>query len=303
MSKQMLINVTQAEESRVAISENGILDWIEIETGGREKLKGNIYKGVVESVNSSLQAAFVKFASGARAGFLPLDEVNFRILPHRGRFSGKGGRQESPPERSSGRGSRSRISDHLKSGQELLVQVVREAYSSKPPTLSTFISIPGRYLVLLPGSETGGVSRRIEDESRRERLKKLIKELKVPDDMGLIVRTAGLDRSKTELGRDLRYLTRLWKQIETAWPKATPPALIFQERDLVLRAIRDLFTPDVREVLVDSEEIYKRAVRYFKSIMPGKQKLLKLYTGEQPLFTQYNLESQIENIYKRRVPL
>ncbi|MCZ6599818.1 MAG: Rne/Rng family ribonuclease, partial [Acidobacteria bacterium] len=291
MSRTMLINVTQAEESRVAIVEDGLLEWIEIETGSREKLKGNIYKGVVENVNSSLQAAFVGFANG-RTGFLPLDEVNFRTFPPRRRAaSGRPGT------------GKPRISDVLKVGQEMLVQVTREQFARKPPSLSTFFSFPGRFLVLLPGSDSSGISRKIEDEAGRERLKKIIKELAVPEGVGVIVRTAGLDQTKTALARDMRYLSRLWGQIEKAAAKAKAPSLIYRERDLVLRAIRDLFTPSIKEVLIDDEETYKRALAYFKSIMPGKQKRVTYYNGDAPLFSKHNLEDQIENIYKRQVPL
>ncbi|MFQ5670814.1 MAG: ribonuclease E/G [Acidobacteriota bacterium] len=299
MAKAMLINVTQAEESRVAIVRDGTLEWIEIETGSREKLKGNIYKGSVESVNSALQAAFVSFHAG-RAGFLPLDEINFRLLPPR-----KGRKQERKGERggSARPGSKPRITDLLQPGQEILVQVVREQYANKPPTLSIFFSLPGRYLVLLPGSDSSGISRKIEDEAGRESLKKILKQLNPGDGLGIIVRTAGLGQTPSALTRDMRYLTRLWRQVEGAAKKAKAPALIYRERDLVLRAIRDLFTPDIREVILDDEETYKRAVHYFRSIMPGKQKRVKLYSGDQPLFSCHDLEQQIETIYKRRVPL
>ena len=290
----MLVNVTQAEESRVAIVDDGRLEWIEIEAGGREKLKGNIYKGVVETVNSSLQAAFVRFG-GPRAGFLPLDEVNFLNLPSRRRDESRG----TPPTR----GSRARISDYLHPGQEIMVQIVREEFGTKPPTLSTFWSLAGRFLVLLPGTEAGGVSRKIEDDAGRDRLRRILKELQPPEGMGVIVRTAGLGQTKAELTRDMRYLTRLWTRIDAAGRKARAPALIFQERDLVLRVLRDLYSPDITEVLVDDEKVHAEAVTYVQSMMPGKQRLVKLYTGDEPLFARYNLEEQIESIYKRRVPL
>ncbi|MFQ5720576.1 MAG: Rne/Rng family ribonuclease [Acidobacteriota bacterium] len=297
MARTMLINVTQEEESRVAIVEDGRLEWIEIETGVRDALRGNIYKGVVENVNSSFQAAFVNFGA-ERAGFLPFDEVNFRLLPARKRESTSRGKAAGGD-----RPGRTRIQDHLRAGQEILVQVVREEFGTKPPTLSTFFSLPGRYLVLLPGGRAGGISRKIDTETGRERLRKILKQIEPKDGCALIVRTAGMDQTKVALTRDLRYLTRLWSQIETAAKKADKPSLIFRERDLVLRAIRDLYTPDISEVVIDGGEIYRRAVRYFRSIMPGKQKLVRLYDGDRPLFARYNLEDQIENIYKRRVSL
>ncbi len=191
MSKAMLINVTHPEEGRVAIVDNGVLDGFEIDTVQRGQIKGNIYKATVRNVNQALQASFVDFG-GIRDGFLPLDEVNFQILPQRGKGKGKG----------------HRIEDHLSNGTEVLVQVVKDPFASKPPTLSTFISLPGRFMVLTPDSEAGGISRKIEDSGQRDRLKRILSELKAPEGAGIIIRTAGIDQTKTELARDLRYLSR-----------------------------------------------------------------------------------------------
>jgi ribonuclease E len=193
----MLVNVTHVEESRVAILENGVLEAYEIETINRANIKGNIYNAVVENVHHSLEAAFVRL-SGDLKGFLPLDEVNFKLLPVRAE-RGKGGR----------------IAQHLHAGQKILAQVIREPFSGKPPTVSTYFSLPGRYLVLMPGVDSDGISRKIDDPEQRDRLKKkLIEELNAPGGFGVIIRTAGVGRARTELQRDLRYLLRLWESIK-----------------------------------------------------------------------------------------
>jgi len=285
MSKIMLVNVTHMEESRVAVVEDGVRAAYEIETINRTNIKGNIHNAVVESVHPSLEAAFVKISSELK-GFLPIDEVNFRLLPVRS------------DNRKSGR-----IGQHLTPGQKIMAQVVREPFSGKPPTVSTYFSLPGRYLVLMPGVDTGGVSRKIEDSEQRERLTKLIEELRTPEGFGVIIRTAGMGQTKTELQRDLRYLLRLWESIQRGSGATEFPGLVYREADLVIRTIRDHFTPDIEEVWIDSEETYEKAAAFMRDVMPAKAKALRLYTGERPLFNKFNLEEQIERIYKRRVPL
>ncbi len=284
MSKIMLVNVTHVEESRVAIVENGVLQAYEVETIDRAHIIGNIYNAVVDNVLPSIEAAFVRLG-GELKGFLPLDEVNFKLLPAR-------------TER--GRG---RIAQHLHPGQRLIVQVVRAPYSDKPPTVSTYFSLPGRYLVLMPGVDDSGVSRKIEDPERREALRRLLAELPVPEGFGVILRTAGMDQPKSELQRDLRYLLRLWDSIQRSSRETEFPGLVYQERDLVIRTIRDHLTPDIQEVWVDSKDTYERALAFMRDVMPNKAKALRLYTGERPLFNKFNLEEQIESIYKRKVPL
>lgn len=285
MSKTMLVNVTHVEETRVAVVENGVLAAYEIETLNRTSLKGNIYNAVVDSVHASLEAAFVRIGPDMN-GFLPLDQINFRLLPKQvdGRKFGK-------------------VGQHLKTGQKLLVQAVREPFHGKPPTVSTYFSLPGRFLVLMPGVESSGVSRKIEDDKQRDRLRKIIDELKVPDGFGVIVRTAGIGQTKTELQRDLRYLLRLWESIQRASQTHEFPSRVYQEADLVIRTIRDHLTPDIMEVLVDSKETFDNAQAFARDVMPKRAKTLKLYTGDRPLFNKFNLEEQIERIYKRRVPL
>ena len=285
MSKIMLVNVTHVEESRVAILEDGVLEAYEIETINRANIKGNIYNAVVENVHPSLEAAFIRLTPEMK-GFLPLDEVNFKLLPVRAE-----------------RGKAGRIGQHLHAGQRILAQVIREPFSGKPPTVSTYFSLPGRYLVLMPGVDSDGISRKIEDPEQRDRLKKIIEELNAPEGFGVIVRTAGVGQSRAELQRDLRYLLRLWESIKRASAIASFPGFVYRERDLVIRTIRDYFTPDISEVWIDNPETYERALDFVRDVMPGKAKILQLYTGDRPLFSKFNLEDQIESIYKRRVPL
>jgi ribonuclease E len=292
MSKIMLINVTHAEESRVAIVADGTLVSFEIESFSREHLKGNIYKATVHRVQPGLEAAFVDIGAD-RDAFLPLDEICFRHLA------------APPPRNGSGDGERRRprIQDVLKPGEEILVQIVKEQFANKPPTLSTFYSLPGRYLVLLPGSDDAGISRRIEGADRA-RIRELIENLHPPEGFGIIVRTvAGFDPEANDLQRDLTYLLRLWESIQQAANSKRAPALVYREHDLVLRNIRDYLTPDIDEIHVDNEDVFERARDFLRDVMPEKEPALRLYQGDKPLFSYFNVESQIESIYKRRVPL
>ena len=293
MSKIMVINVTHAEESRVGIISDGLLTSFEIESFSREHLKGNIYKGVVHRVQPGLEAAFVEIGAD-RDAFLPLDVICFRNLTGHTRPANGNG--------SEGR-RRPRINEVVKPGEEILVQIVKEAFGNKPPTLSTFFSLAGRYLVLLPGSEDAGISRRIEGADRA-RIRELIEKLQPPAGFGIIVRTvAGFDQGERELQRDLTYLLRLWDSIQQAAEAKRAPALIYREHDLVLRNIRDYFTPDIDEIHIDNEEVFERAREFFREVMPDQERVLRLYDGEQPIFSHFNVESQIESVYKRRVGL
>jgi ribonuclease E len=285
MSKIMLVNVTHVEESRVAILENGVLEQYEIETINRTNIKGNIHNAVVENIHPALDAAFLRI-SGDMKGFLPMDEINFKLLPQRTDSRAKG-----------------RIGQHLHPGQKLMVQVVREPFAAKPPTVTTYFSLPGRYLVLMPGADSAGISRKIQDETQRDRLKKMVEELQPPEGFGLIVRTAGVGQSKAELQRDLRYLLRLWDSIQKASRATEFPGRVYRERDLVIRTMRDYFTQDIDEVWIDSQDTYDRALEFVSDVMPAKAKIIKLYSGDRPLFSKFNLEEQIESIYMRRVPL
>ena len=290
MKKRMLINVADEEESRVAIVEDGVLEEFTIETASKEQIKGNIYNGVIAKVEPSLQAAFVDYG-GNRHGFLPIGEVQSR-------WFNDGGKSAEDRER------RPRIQDVLQRNQRVIVQVVKEELGTKGASLSTYISLPGRYLVLMPESETsGGISRKIEDEEERKKLKEIVTQLEPPPNMGIIVRTAGLNRNKAELQRDMAYLQRLWASIEDKSQQSPAPAPIYQEQDLVIRSIRDYFTPDIQEVLVDDREVYYRARDFFQAVMPRYHGRVKLYREKKPLFAKYQLEEQLETVYSHKVLL
>lgn len=289
MGKKMLINATDFEEYRVAIVENGILEDLDIETTEKEQLKGNIYKGIVVKIEPSLQAAFVDFGVG-KAGFLSFSEIQPACYI-------------ADSEKNMPRRGRPRIQDVIKRGQELLVQIIRGERDTKGAALTTYISLPGRYLVLMPGSDSNGVSRKIEDEEERKKLRELIKQLNLPEGMGCIVRTAGLGRHTNELAKDLNYLLRLWNKILDEKQDRDAPSLIYQESDLVIRTIRDYFTSDIKEVLIDNKDVYAKSCEFFKAVMPRYYRLVKLYREKKPLFSKYNLEEQTEKIYERKVPL
>ena len=290
MKKRMLINVADEEESRVAIVEDGTLEEFTIETASKEQIKGNIYNGVIVKVEPSLQAAFVDYG-GNRHGFLPIGEVHARW------FNDDGKAAED-------RERRPRIQDVLQRNQRVIVQVVKEELGTKGASLSTYVSLPGRYLVLMPDSETsGGISRKIEDEEERRKLKEIVTQLEPPPNMGIIVRTAGLNRNKAELQRDMAYLQRLWASIEDKSQQSPAPALIYREQDLVIRSIRDYFTPDIQEVLVDDREVYYRARDFFQAVMPRYHGRVKLYREKKPLFAKYQLEEQLETVYSHKVNL
>jgi ribonuclease E len=287
MIRKMLINAEDSEESRVAIVADGLLEEFDIETTHKEQIKGNIYKGVVVKVEAGLQAAFVDYG-GKRAGFLPLGEVHPTSY--------------ADPELAK-RGGRVRIHDVLKRNQELLIQVVKDEIGTKGAALSTYISLPGRYLVLMPGVDATRVSRKIEDEAQRRQLKEIVAQLAPPPGTGVIIRTAGLDRTKQELQRDMAYLLKLWETILTQAKELPAPSVVYQERDLVIRSIRDYFTPDIGEILVDDREVFRRAREFLQAIMPRYVNRIKLYREKRPIFSKYQLEDQIEAIFEDKIAL
>ena len=284
--KRMLFNATQAEELRVAIVDGQKLVDLDIESAGKEQRKSNIYKGVITRIEPSLEAAFVDYGT-ERHGFLPFKEVsrvNFR-LPEGADIS------------------RARIQDVLKEGQELIVQVEKDERGNKGAALTTFISLAGRYLVLMPNNPRGGgVSRRIEGEERNE-LRDIMAQLDVPAGMSIIARTAGIGRTQEELQWDLSYLMQLWRAIESASQQQRGAFLIYQEGSLVIRAIRDLFQPDIGEILIDTEAIYDQAIQFMSHVMPGNVNKVKLYRDDVPLFSRFQIEHQIETAFAREVPL
>ncbi len=281
----MIINMVNPEESRIAITENEHLINLAIETTSTGKIRGNIYKGVVKKVQHSLNAAFVEFGS-KRHGFLPLDEVHAKY--HTKEAKGK----EKP--------SHDKI---LKKNQEILVQVTKEEKDNKGAALTTYISLPGRYLVIMPGYKRSGISKKIDSEEERKKLKDIGKELKLPDTMGFIIRTAGLNKTKKELQKDADYLLRLYKAIESKAEKIAVPAMVYQESNMVVQSIRDYFTSDIGEVLIDSPEAFKKARDFFKQIIPKHYNALTLYEEKEPVFSKYKIEKQIEVLYERIVTL
>ncbi|VVD99308.1 Rne/Rng family ribonuclease [Pandoraea fibrosis] len=285
--KRMLFNATQQEELRVAIVDGQKLIDIDIETAGREQRKGNIYKGVITRIEPSLEACFVNYGEG-RHGFLPFKEVARAYF------------REGADVRNA------RIQDALSEGQELIVQVEKEERGNKGAALTTFISLAGRYLVLMPNNPRGGgVSRRIEGEDRQE-LRETMAQLELPEGMSIIARTAGIGRSAEELQWDLNYLLQLWRAVEGAASNIELPrdsALIYLESSLVIRAIRDYFQPDIGEILIDTEEISEQARNFMQVVMPDHLNRVKQYRDDVPLFSRFQIEHQIETAYSRQVPL
>ncbi len=282
--KRMLFNATQSEELRVAIVDGQKLVDLDIEHAGKEQRKSNIYKGVITRVEPSLEAAFVDYGT-ERHGFLPFKEIS------RSYFSDKS------------EGSKARIQDVIKEGQELIVQVDKDERGNKGAALTTYISLAGRYLVLMPNNPRGGgVSRRIEGEDRNE-LRDVMAELEVPKGMSIIARTAGIGRNAEELQWDLNYLTQLWTAVEEASHIQAGAFLIYQEGSLVIRAIRDYFSADIGEILIDTADVHEQAVQFMNHVMPGNVARVKLYQDEVPLFSRFQIEHQIESAFSREVRL
>ena len=289
MSKRMLVNTSDPDECRVAVVAEGELEELFIEHASSEHYVGNIYKGRVENVEPSIQAAFIDLGL-ERNGFLHVSDVNPDYL--KGTHQKKGHGHEFP-----------RLQNVLRRGQEVVVQVTKSGIGTKGPALTTYLSLAGRFLVLMPNIKRHGVSRKIEDDAQRLRLKEALAQMNAPTDMGVIVRTAGDGRTKRELQRDLNYLQRLYEAIDKRTKQSKAPSLIYQESDLVTRVIRDFFTPETEEVVIDSEPMRKKAMDFLQGVMPRYTNRVKLYEGEAPIFHAYSIEKQIESIYQRRVEL
>ena len=282
--KRMLINATQREELRVAIVDGQSLYDLDIEIPSKEQKKANIYKGRITRVEPSLEACFIDYGA-ERHGFLPMKEISREyFLPGVDH-------------------NRATIRELLKEGQELLVQVDKEERGNKGAALTTFISLAGRYLVLMPNNpRAGGVSRRIEGDDRAN-LKEELDKLNLPEEMGLIIRTAGMGRDAEELQWDLDYLLQVWKAISDAAVNRPAAFLIYQESKLIIRALRDYLRNDIGEILIDSEELFNDAREFVQQVMPSNLKKLKLYQDTVPLFSRYQIETQIENAFERNVRL
>jgi len=287
MSKEMLINAIDEEECRIAVLDDGELQELYIERASTTYHVGNIYKGRVVNVEPSIQAAFVDYGL-PKHGFLHVSDVTPSYFPSNVKSRGP----QKPP-----------IQTILKRNQEVIVQVTKEGIGTKGATLSTYLSIAGRYVVLMPGLHRVGVSRKIEDDAQRRALRELLEGLDRPKNVGVIVRTAGLNQPKAELQRDLKYLDRVWQLVSDRIKTAKCPSEIFRESDLVVRTIRDIFTPDIKRIHVDNADVTKRVRDFLRVAMPRYVRRVNGYEDRVPLFHKYGIEEELEKIYTRTVPL
>ncbi len=321
MKKEMIINVSQPEECRVAVIEDGQLEELYVERASQGNCVGNIYKGKVVNLEQGIQAVFVDFGIG-RNGFLHISDVEPQYYRQGGfdptkpidQQNDKKEDKQKQDSRHKGRGQQRHynggrprvkppIQDIFKKGDEVLVQVIKEGIGNKGPTLSTYLSIPGRYLVLMPSLGRVGVSRKIEDDKARRKLRDILLDLEPPKGLGFIVRTAGLGKKRGDLERDLAYLIRLWKAIVRRVEKTQTPVDIYEESDIIIRTMRDTVNSDMDAIYIDEKEAYKRARDFLEMIMPNFVDRLHLYDGKQPIFHKYQLDQEIARIYKREVKL
>lgn len=298
MPRDIFVNVTSYEK-RVAVLDGGKMEEFYIETKDSVNLVGNIYKGRVESVMPGMGATFVDLGL-EKNGFLHVSDVVRDTAAYEKLLDGEADEYIEKSERGK---ALPPISTLLKKGDELLVQVVKEPIGSKGARLTTHVSIPGRFLVLMPFENRVGLSKRIEAVSERDRIRKILEELKLPKDVGFIVRTAAIGAAQKDFFREARYLIRLWQHIRAKAKHAKPPALIHQEYDLILRVARDLFTNDVSKLEIDEKYEFKRISRFLRMIAPHLRARLRFYSGRIPLFERFDIESQIDKIYNRIVRL
>ncbi len=293
---RLLINAEEPEECRIAQVENGRLESFHVNTVVRERTKNNIYKGRIVSVEANLQAAFVEIGTG-RNGFLPFSDIHPEYYK-------EVVSEQSRKYISQQQWKKLKIEDVVKRGQEVLVQVVKEVTGNKGANMTTFLSLPGRCLVLMPGSDSAGISRKISGEKRRGQLREIMSKFSMPEGIGYIVRTASAEITKTALQQDLRYLVGLWEEIKKRGQTMETPALVYAEQDTVIRFLRDHFVADIQEIIVDTKESFDQ-VSNFVSLLPAKQKKVqvKLHRGVKPIFNQNNIEEQIESIYQPQVQL
>ena len=296
MSREMLINTLEGHECRIAIVDGGRLQELYIERSSSASHVGNIYKGRVTNVEAGIQAAFVDFGLG-KNGFLHMSDIHPQYFP-----KAKASATESVGKKRSFR-HRPPIQDCIKRGQEVIVQMIKEGIGTKGPTLTTYISIPGRMLVMMPAMTRLGVSRKIEDDDSRAKARDLLAELELPTDMGFIVRTAAIGRPKRELERDLKYLQRLWENVQKLNEKVEAPAELYQESDLVTRTLRDIYNSDIKRIVCDHVGDAKAVKEFLRMAMPRGKHTVDVYTGKTGLFHDYGLEHEIERMYARRVPL
>jgi len=290
ISKKMLINVMHPEETRVAIVHDGRLMELNIEISGKEQIKGNIYKGVVLRVEPGLQAAFVDIGR-AKPGFLQIGELHPDYWEWR---------DDIPEEQ---RKRRPRIQEVLRRGQELVVQIEKDERDNKGSALTSYLSLPGRYMVIMPGSDSTGISRKVEQEGTRKKLKEIVGEMNIPEGMGYIIRTEAVGRSPEELQKDFTNLTELYESIKQKASEINGAGEIYRDSGLIIRTIRDYFSDGIDEVLVDSKDAYREAKEFFRDTMPACEKRVKLHKEKRPIFSRFQLEEQIDQIYEKRVAL
>jgi ribonuclease E len=290
ISKKMLINVMHPEETRVAIVHDGRLMELNIEISGKEQIKGNIYKGVVLRVEPGLQAAFVDIGR-AKPGFLQIGELHPDYWEWR---------DDIPEEQ---RKRRPRIQEVLHRGQELVVQVEKDERDNKGSALTSYLSLPGRYMVIMPGSDSTGISRKVEQDGVRKKLKEIVGDMNIPEGMGYIIRTEAVGRSPEELQKDFTNLTELYDSIMRKASEIKGAGEMYRDSGLIIRTIRDYFSDDIDEVLVDSKDAYREAKEFFRDTMPACEKRVKLHKEKRPIFSRFQLEEQIDQIYEKRVPL
>ncbi len=295
MAKEMLVNVAETEECRIAVINNGSLDELYIERASLISHVGNIYKGRVVNVESGIQAAFVDFGI-SRNGFLHISDVHPRYFPKETGKTEKIGRRKSL-------GQRPLIQKCLKKGQEIVVQVTKEGINTKGPTLSSYVSMPGKYVVMMPWMHRIGVSQKIEDEDARKRLRHILDKLILPKNSGFIIRTAAQTATKRELQNDIAYLDRLWTAIRKRMETEKAPVEIYQESDLVIRTVRDIFNSKISKIICDSEPVTKKIRDFLGIVQPRLKKRAVYYDGKTPLFHKYKIESEINKIQSSRVEL
>ena len=297
MPREMLINVAESEECRVAVIEDGSLEELYIERTSLANHVGNVYKGKVANIESGIQAAFIDFGVG-KNGFLHISDLHPKY------FSGSGDSSSENIGRRKALKERPPIQDCLHRGQEIVVQVTKEGLKAKGATLSTYLALPGKYLVMLPWMRKHGVSHKIEDEDERNRLREIFEQCNPPKGMGFIIRTAGQKCSKRDINNDLRYLRRLWKAIEkkrTETSKA--PSELYQESDLVIRALRDVYNTKISNIICDSESVVRKIRDFFQIASPRSKQKITYYQSKIPLFHKYKIEDEISKIQSRKVDL
>jgi ribonuclease E len=292
LEKIMVVNALEPEETRIAVLEDKVLEGLRIERTSKTQVAGNIYKGRVTAVEPSFEASFIDMGL-EKNGFLHVRDVKQKDGRRRGFFR----RRLKKTEKRSG------IKDLLKKGDEVVVQVTKEGIGSKGHAVTGYLSIPGRYLVMMPGVKKKGVSRKIEDQAERDRLRAILGELDMPEDIGFIVRTLGIGRTKEDFKSDLDYLMRLWTTVGKRMKRMKTPSMVYQESDLITRVIRDTYTPDVSSIVVDKDVVRDKIEDFLKSILPDNKTPVKLYDGGEPIFHKYGIEEEIEKIYIRKVPL